>query len=253
LVTVDTTARRAAEDALRAAQSELTRVARLTTVGAMAASIAHEINQPLASIVMNGNAGLRWLDRSEPNLEEARTALGRIVNDGHRAAEIIAGIRAMFRKESTERYPVAINELICDVVATSLGELKSRDVSLALELFDDLAPVPADRVQLQQVLANLVTNAIDSMAAVKARSHTLIVRSERLDEWVLISIQDSGTGITPEKAERIFEAFYTTKPNGIGLGLSISRSIVESHGGRLSASPMRPHGSVFRVMLPAGQ
>jgi C4-dicarboxylate-specific signal transduction histidine kinase len=139
LVTVDTTARRAAEDALRAAQSELTRVARLTTVGAMAASIAHEINQPLASIVMNGNAGLRWLDRSEPNLEEARTALGRIVNDGHRAAEIIAGIRAMFRKESTERYPVAINELICDVVATSLGELKSRDVSLALELFDDLA------------------------------------------------------------------------------------------------------------------
>jgi PAS domain S-box-containing protein len=253
LVTVDTTARRAAEEALRAAQSELTRVARLTTVGAMAATIAHEINQPLASIVMNGNAGLRWLARSEPNLEEARVALGRIVNDGHRAAEIIAGIRAMFRKESTERYPVAINELICDVVATALGEMKSRGVSLALELFDDLAPVPADRVQLQQVLVNLVTNAIDSMAAVKARSHTLIVRSEGLDEWVLISIQDSGSGIAPEEAERIFEAFYTTKPNGIGLGLSISRSIVESHGGRLSASPIRPHGSVFRVMLPAGR
>jgi PAS domain S-box-containing protein len=253
LVTVDTTARRAAEEALRAAQSELTRVARLTTVGAMAATIAHEINQPLASIVMNGNAGLRWLARSEPNLEEARVALGRIVNDGHRAAEIIAGIRAMFRKESTERYPVAINELICDVVATALVELKSRGVSLALELFDDLAPVPADRVQLQQVLVNLVTNAIDSMAAVKARSHTLIVRSEGLDEWVLISIQDSGSGIAPEEAERIFEAFYTTKPNGIGLGLSISRSIVESHGGRLSASPIRPHGSVFRVMLPAGR
>jgi PAS domain S-box-containing protein len=253
LVTVDITARRAAEDALRAAQSEVTRVARLTTVGAMAASIAHEINQPLASIVMNGNAGLRWLARSEPNLEEVRSALGRIVNDGHRAAQIIAGIRAMFRKESTERPPLAINELICDVVATLLGELKSRHVSLALELADDLSLVPADRVQLQQVLVNLVTNAIDSMASVKDRPHTLIVRSERLDEWVLISVQDSGTGIAPEEAERMFEAFYTTKPNGIGLGLSISRSIVESHSGRLSASPVQPYGSVFRVMLPAGR
>jgi len=253
LVTVDITPRRAAEDALRAAQSEVTRVARLTTVGAMAASIAHEINQPLASIVMNGNAGLRWLARSEPNLEEARSAFGRIVHDGHRAAQIITGIRAMFRKESTERPPLAINELICDVVATLLGELKSRHVSLALELADDLSLVPADRVQLQQVLVNLITNAIDSMTSVKDRSHTLIVRSERLDEWVLISVQDSGTGIAPEEAERMFEAFYTTKPNGIGLGLSISRSIVESHGGRLSVSPVQPYGSVFRVMLPAGR
>ena len=253
MVTVDITARRAAEDALRAAQSDLTRVARLTTVGAMAASIAHEINQPLASIVMNGNAGLRWLDRPEPNLEEARSAFRRVVDEGHRSAQIIAGIRAMFRKESTERPPLAINELICSVVATLLGELKSRHVSLALELADDLSLVPADRVQLEQVLVNLVTNAIDSMASVKDRPHTLIVRSERLDEWVLISVQDSGTGIAPEEAERMFEAFYTTKPNGIGLGLSISRSIVESHGGRLSVSPVQPYGSVFRVMLPAGR
>src|SRR5215831_14216339 len=253
MVTVDITPRRAAEGALRAAQSELTRVARLTTVGAMAASIAHEINQPLASIVMNGNAGLRWLARSEPNLEEVRSAFGRIVNDGHRAAQIITGIRAMFRKESTERPPLAINELICDVVATLLGELKSRRVSLALELADDLSLVPADRVQLQQVLVNLITNAIDSMTSVKDRSHTLIVGSERLDEWVLISVQDSGTGIAAEEAERMFEAFYTTKPNGIGLGLSISRSIVESHGGRLSVSPVQRYGSVFRIMLPAGR
>jgi PAS domain S-box-containing protein len=253
LVTVDIAARRAAEDALRAAQSELNRVARLTTVGAMAASIAHEISQPLTSIVMNGNAGLRWLDRPEPDLDETRSVLGRIVSDGHRAAAIITGIRAMFRKESTERSPVAINEVICDVVATSLGDLKSRRVSLTLELVDDPAPIPADRVQLQQVLANLVTNAIDSMAAVNDRSHTLVVRSERLDEWVLVSVQDTGTGIAPEAAERLFEAFYTTKPNGIGLGLSISRSIVEAHGGRLSASPTSPHGTVFRMMLPAGQ
>ena len=250
-VTVDISARRAAEDALRAAQSELGRVARLTTVGAMAATIAHELNQPLAAIVSNGNAGLRWLDRPEPNLEEARSAFGRVVNEGHRAAQIITSIRAMFKKDSGARSPVAINELVCDVVSTSLGELKSRRVSLALQLLDDLTPVQADRVQLQQVLLNLLTNAIDSMAAVTDRPHMLCVRSEHLEDWVLVSVQDSGTGIAPEHAERMFDAFFTTKPNGIGLGLSICRSIVESHGGRLSVFPAHPHGSVFQVMLPA--
>ena len=252
-VTVDITAHRSAEDALRGAQSELARVARLTTVGAMAASIAHEVNQPLTSIVTNGNAGLRWLDCSEPNLDEARSAFRRIVNEGHRAAQIVTGIRAMFRKGSGQRSPVAINELICEVVSTSLGELKSRRVSLALALLDDLSPVMGDRVQLQQVLLNLFTNAIDSMAAVADRPHILSIRSERLDNWAVISVEDSGTGIDPEHANRMFDAFYTTKPNGIGLGLSISRSIVESHGGRLSVSPLRPFGSMFQVMLPAAQ
>ena len=249
-VTVDISARRAAEDALRAAQSELGRVARLTTVGAMAATIAHELNQPLAAIVSNGSAGLRWLDRPEPNLEEARSAFRRVVNEGHRAAQIITSIRTMFRKDSGARSPVAINELICDVVSTSLGELKNRRVSLALELLDDLSPVQADRVQLQQVLLNLLTNAVDSMASVTDRPHVLCVRSERLEDWVVISVQDSGTGINPEHAERVFEAFFTTKPNGIGLGLSICRSIVEAHEGRLSASAVHPYGSVFQVMLP---
>jgi PAS domain S-box-containing protein len=251
LVTVDITARRTAEDALRAAQSELTRVARLTTVGAMAASIAHEINQPLASIVTNGNAGLRWLDRADPNLEEARAAFERVVNEGHRAAQIITGIRAMFRKDSAERSPVAINELVCDVVSTVLGELKKRRVSLALELLDDLSSVQADHVQLQQVLLNLLTNALDSMASITTRPHVLRLRSEHLDDWVLISVEDTGTGINPEHAERMFDPFFTTKPNGIGLGLSICRSIVEAHGGRLSVSAVSPHGSVFQVMLPA--
>ena len=250
-VTVDISARRAAEDALRAAQSELGRIARLTTVGAMAATIAHELNQPLAAIVSNGNAGLRWLDRPEPNLEEAHLAFERVVSEGHRAAHIITGIRAMFRKDSGDRSPVAVNELVCDVVSTSLGELKSRRVSLALELLDDLSPVQADRVQLQQVLLNLFTNAVDSMASVADRPHVLRVRSEHLEDWVIISVQDSGTGIAPEHAERVFDAFFTTKPNGIGLGLSICRSIVESHGGRLSVFPAHPHGSVFQVMLPA--
>ena len=251
-VTVDISARRAAEDALRAAQSELERVARLTTVGAMAATIAHELNQPLAAIVSNGSAGLRWLDRPEPNLEEAHLAFERVVSEGHRAAHIITGIRAMFRKDSGARSPVAINELVCDVVSTSLGELKRRRVSLALELLDDLPPVQADRVQLQQVLLNLLTNASNSMASITDRPHMLCVRSEHLEDWILVSVQDSGTGINPEHAERMFDAFFTTKPNGIGLGLSICRSIVESHGGRLSVFPAHPHGSVFQVMLPAG-
>jgi PAS domain S-box-containing protein len=250
-VTVDISARRAAEDALRAAQSELGRVARLTTVGAMAATIAHELNQPLAAIVSNGNAGLRWLDRPEPNLEEARSAFGRVASEGHRAAQIISSIRTMFKKDSGARSPVAINELVCDVVSTLLGELKSHRVSLALQLLEDLTPVQADRVQLQQVLLNLLTNAIDAMVVVTDRPHMLCVRSEHLEDWVLVSVQDSGTGITPEHAERMFDAFFTTKPNGIGLGLSICRSIVESHGGRLSVFPAHPHGSVFQLMLPA--
>ena len=250
-VAVEISARQNPEGASLPARSDLGRVARPTTVDAMAASMAHELNQPLASIVTSGNAGLRWLNRPEPNLEEARSAFERIVNEGQRAAHIIAGIRAMFRKASGDRSPVAVSELICDVVSTSLGELKSRRVSLSLELLDDLSPVQADRVQLQQVLLNLFTNAIDSMASVADRPHVLRVRSERLEDWVLISVQDSGTGINHEQAEGMFEEFFTTKPNGIGLGLSICRSIVEAHGGRLSASPVRPYGSVFQVMLPA--
>jgi PAS domain S-box-containing protein len=252
-VTVDISARRAAEDALHTAQSELGRVARLTTVGAMAATIAHEINQPLAAIVANGSAGFRWLDRPDPNLDEARSAFGRVVNEGHRAAQIITSIRAMFKKDSGARSPTAINELVCEVVSTSLSELKSHRVSLTLQLLDGLPLIQADGVQLQQVLLNLITNAIDSMAAVTDRPHGLSVRSEHLEEWVVISVQDSGTGINPEHAERLFDAFFTTKPNGIGLGLSICRSIVEAHGGRLSAFPGNPHGSVFQIMLPVGK
>jgi C4-dicarboxylate-specific signal transduction histidine kinase len=191
------------------------------------------------------------LDRADPNLEEARAAFDRVVNEAHRAAQTITGIRAMFRKDSSERSPMAINELVCDVVSTVLGELKSRQMSLALELLDDISPVEADRVQLQQVLLNLFTNALDSMASITDRPHMLRLRSEHLDDWVLISVEDTGTGINPEHAERMFNAFFTTKPNGIWLGLSICRSIVEAHGGRLSVFPVHPYGSIFQVMLPA--
>ncbi len=215
-VTVDISARRAAEDALRAAQSELERVARLTTVGAMAATIAHELNQPLAAIVSNGSAGLRWLDRPEPNLEEAHLAFERVVSEGHRAAHIITGIRAMFRKDSGARSPVAINELVCDVVSTSLGELKRRRVSLALELLDDLPPVQADRVQLQQVLLNLLTNARHSMASITDRPHMLCVRSEHLEDWVLVSVQDSGRGSIPSTLKEC--STLSSRPNPMALG-----------------------------------
>jgi C4-dicarboxylate-specific signal transduction histidine kinase len=205
----------------------------------MAGTIAHELNQPLAAIVSNGGAGLRWLDRPEPNLEEARLAFERVVSEGRRAAHIITGIRAMFRKDSGDSSPVAVNELVCDVDSTSLGELKSRRVSLALQLLDDLSAVQADRVKLQHVLLNLFTNAVDSLASVTDRPDMLCVRSEHLEGWVVISVQDSDA---PEHAERMFNAFFTTKPNGIGLGLSICRSIVESHGGQLSVFPAHPHG-----------
>ena len=192
------------------------RITRLTTVGAMAATIAHELNQPLAAIVSNGNAGLRWLDRREPNLDEARSAFGRVANEGHRAAQIITSIRTMFKKDSGVRSPVAINELVCDVVSTLLGELKSHQVSLALQLLEDLTPVQADRVQLQQMLLNLLTNAINSMAAVTDRPHMLCVRSEQLEDWVVVSVQDSGTGIAPSTPKEC--STRSSRPNQMALG-----------------------------------
>jgi PAS domain S-box-containing protein len=250
-VLVDISAGRRAEDALRAEQAELGRMARFTTVGAMTASIAHELRQPLAAIVTNGNAGLRWLDRPAPDLTEVRAALQRMVTEGHRASEIISSIRAMFSKEQQQRNSVSIDDLIREVLSALLGELKSCGVALRLELLDGVHPVEADRVQLRQVLLNLVTNAMDAMKAVEDRPRVLRIRSEGLDhEWVVISVQDTGTGISAENKDRIFDAFFTTKSHGMGLGLSICRSIIEAHGGWLSASAAHPHGSTFQVMLP---
>jgi PAS domain S-box-containing protein len=252
VIIVDISAGRQAEDALRAEQAELGRIARFTTVGAMTASIAHELRQPLAAIVTNGNAGLRWLDRPAPDLAEVRAALQRMVSEGHRASEIISSIRAMFRKEQQQRHSVSIDDLIREVLSTLLGDLKSCGVALRLELLDGVHPVEADRVQLRQVLLNLVTNAMDAMKAVEDRPRVLRIRSEGLEQqWVVISVQDTGVGISAENKDRIFEAFFTTKSHGMGLGLSICRSIVEAHGGWLSASAAHPYGSTFQVMLPA--
>jgi PAS domain S-box-containing protein len=252
--TVDITSHKLAEDAARVAQSDLARIARLITVGEMTASIAHEINQPLGAIVANGNAGLRWLARAAPDLDEARAALKRIVNEGHRAGQVIASIRSMFKKDGRTKAPHDVNDLVREVLTLVRGEVENQRVAVRTELTDDLPRVLADRVQLQQVILNLVTNAIDAMGSLNGRARVLRLRSERhARDSVMVTVEDTGTGIDRENVNRIFEAFFTTKPHGMGMGLSICRSIVESHGGRLSAARGHPYGAVFQVVLPGHQ
>ena len=237
-----------------AMQAELARVSRLTTMGEMASSIAHEINQPLAAVVNNANAGLRWLDRQPPDFKEVEAAFRRIVNDGERGGSIIGSIRSLVKKERPEQGPVDLNELIHDVIRLTGGQLQRHGVSIRSELADDLPRVMADRVQLQQVVLNLLMNAAEATASSSNRERLVCVRSEKHDaDWVRISVEDSGTGIKPEDEKRIFEAFFTTKADGMGMGLSICRSIVESHGGRITAARAMPHGSVFQVILPRGR
>jgi signal transduction histidine kinase len=246
--------RKRAQDALQAAQAELARATRFTAMGQMAASIAHEINQPLAAIVANGNAALRWLANTTPDLDEARAALKRIVNDGHRASEVIGSIRAMFKKDSQEKASLDVNQLIREVLVLVHAELQSQRVSVHTELMEDLPQVLADRVQLQQVIMNLTMNAVEAMGSITNRARVLRVKSE-VDEShdVLMTVEDSGTGIDPKDINRIFDAFFTTKYHGLGMGLSICRSIIEAHNGRLWASPGVHHGSVFHLALPTGE
>jgi C4-dicarboxylate-specific signal transduction histidine kinase len=235
-------------------QAELARVARLTTMGEMAASIAHEINQPLAAVVTSANAGLRWLNRQPPNVEEVRSVLKRIVADGERGSKVIGNIRAMLKKGDQKRVKLDINDLICEVMTLVQGELKHHGVSVRAKLADDLPRVLADRIQLQQVILNLMINAVEAMASVSDRPRILQVRSQRHEPGgILVTVEDSGTGIDLKDINRIFETFFTTKSEGMGMGLSICRSIVESHGGGISASRADPHGSVFQVFLPIGE
>jgi signal transduction histidine kinase len=239
--------------ALRLAGVELARVMQMMAMGEMAASIAHEINQPLGAIVANGNATLRWLSRATPDFDRARSALQRVVNDSVRASEVISGIRLMFKNDSHEKAPQDVNGLVREVLKLMRVELENHHVSVHTELLDELPEVPANRVQLRQVIVNLVMNAIDAMNTVVNRARILRVRTEIYDlNYLLITIEDSGTGIDLKNFDRIFEAFFTTKSRGMGLGLSICRSIIESHGGRLSASPGQHYGSIFHVLLPSG-
>jgi PAS domain S-box-containing protein len=238
-----------AEQALRQAQAELAHVTRVTTLGELAASIAHEINQPLAAIVTDATAGLRWLDRPVPDLGEARQALEGITKAAKRAAEVIARIRDLTRKTPIQEQRLDINDVIREVAALMRAELVHNRVELRTELADDLPPVRGDRIELQQVVLNLVMNAIEAMSDADKRS--LFIASTRDDtNNVRVSVCDSGRGLDPAAADRMFQAFYTTKPGGMGMGLAICRSIIERLGGRLSARANAPRGAILQFHIP---
>ena len=227
------------------------REGRLMTLDAMSAAIAHEMKQPISAIVTNADAGLRFLDRASPDLDEARDSFKDIAADGHRASEVIQSVRQIFSHTEQPHSLVDPNELIREAILLVRSDLETARVSIELGLAPQLAAVQGHHGQLQQVLLNLVNNAADAMRSVKDRARVLTVKSERSgSEEIAISVQDSGSGIDPKHMDRIFDAFFSTKSNGMGMGLAICRSIVEAHGGTLSASPAAPYGSVFRVVLP---
>jgi C4-dicarboxylate-specific signal transduction histidine kinase len=248
---MDVTELRRSEEALRQAQAELAHVTRTMTLGGLAASIAHEIRQPLTAIVADAAASLRWLAESNPKLDMVREALVDIVADGRRAGVVIERIRQLAAKNDPQKTPLEINDLIEGVVPLVRLELLKHRVLVRTDLTSALPPVLGDRVQLQQVLINLVMNAVEAMAAVDDRPRELTIRSEADDEdRILVAVQDAGVGLDPSHADHLFTAFFTTKPNGMGMGLAISRSIIEAHGGQLWATPNATHGATFRLSLP---
>jgi PAS domain S-box-containing protein len=250
----DETEQKDAEDRLREARQELERVSRQTTIGAMTASIAHELNQPLTAIVGYANVGLQRLSRKDPNLDEVQKALQRIVNSGLRAADIITSIRGMFRKDNHEKLPVAVNDLVREVLTLIHGDLERRQIVLRSELHDALPKITGERVPLQQVLLNLITNAAEAMSAVTGRERQLTIHTV-LNEpaSVRVTVEDTGCGIDAAHLDRIFDPFFTTKSHGMGLGLSICRSIVEAHGGKLWALRRNPFGTAFHLSLPSAE
>jgi C4-dicarboxylate-specific signal transduction histidine kinase len=247
---MDVTERKKAEEALRQAQADLAYVSRVTTMGELTASLAHEVNQPIAAAVTNANTCLRWLTRDHPDVEEARAAATRIVKDGTRAGEIISRIRLLFKKGTPQHDLVDLNEVIGEMIVLLRGETTRYSISVRTELAGDLPQVMGDRVQLQQVLMNLIMNSIDAMKDLDG-TRELAIKSQRTENGqLLLSVSDTGVGLPPQRAGQIFEAFFTTKVQGTGMGLSISRSIVESHGGRLWAADNSPRGASFYLSLP---
>jgi C4-dicarboxylate-specific signal transduction histidine kinase len=219
-------------------------------VAELTASLAHEVSQPVSAAVINGHACLRWLGGDTPNLEEARAAATRMVTDGTRAAEIISRIRLLFNKGTSQRELLDVNEVIREIIVLLRGELDRHSISVRPDLAAGLPQVMADRVQLQQVMMNLISNSIDAMKDLDG-SRELAIKSERAEnEQLMVSVTDTGVGLPPQQADQIFDAFFTTKLHGTGMGLSISRSIVESHNGRLWAAANSPRGASFHVMLP---
>jgi PAS domain S-box-containing protein len=249
----DVTERRSSEEALSKARSELSHVARVTSLGVLTASIAHEVNQPLSGIVTNASTCLRMLAADPPNVDGARETARRTIRDGHRASEVITRLRALYGKKEPTTESVDLNEATREVIALSLSELQRNRVILRPELADDLPPVTGDRVQLQQVILNLIRNGSDAMSSVDDRPRQLLIRTERDEgDRVSLTVQDAGTGFDPQAVDRLFEGFYTTKNDGMGIGLSVSRSIIESHHGRLWATLNNGPGATFSFCIPRG-
>jgi C4-dicarboxylate-specific signal transduction histidine kinase len=247
----DVTQRRLAEDALAKARTELARVARVTSLGALTASIAHEVNQPLSGIITNASTCLRMLAADPPNVDGARETARRTIRDGNRASDVITRLRALFSKKDATTELLDLNEVTREVITLSLSELQRSRVMLRAELGDGLPLVTGDRVQLQQVILNLLLNAADAMSGIEDRQRELVIRTEcDQDDSVRLSVQDAGVGFEPQGVERFFEAFYTTKSGGMGIGLSVSRSIIESHHGRLWAVPNDGPGATFSFSIP---
>jgi C4-dicarboxylate-specific signal transduction histidine kinase len=240
--------RKQAEDALHRAQAELAHVTRVATLGELTASIAHEINQPLAAVVNNATACVHWL--AAQNLEEARQSAEFVIADGHRAGEIITRIRALARKAPARKDWIDVNETILEVVALARSEVQNNGVSLRTQLGEDMPLILGDRIQLQQVILNLMINAIEAMNEVSDPRELSISSAQDDSRNVLVAVRDSGPGLDPRSLDRLFHAFYTTKAQGMGMGLAIGRSIVEAFGGRLWATPNVPHGAVFQFTLP---
>ena len=232
------------------AQSELAHANRVATVGQLTASIAHEVNQPLAGVVSSGNACLRWLARDPPDLEAARRSIERMINDGNRAAEVIGRIRAMVTKSPPKMGPLSINDVIVDVVTLLNAEMLRNRITLRAELSDGLPRITGDRIQLQQVILNLIMNAIDAMTQTGLQRELSVTSAMDGSDAVLVAVCDSGPGLDETALERLFDAFYTTKPEGMGMGLAITRRIVEAHGGQIWATPNTPRGAKFEFRLP---
>jgi len=249
----DVTERRQSEETLGKVRSELAHVARVTSLGALTASIAHEVNQPLSGIVTNASTCLRMLAADPPNVDGARETARRTIRDGNRASDVITRLRALFSKKETTIESLDLNEAIREVIALSLSDLQRNRVILRTELADDLPLVTGDRVQLQQVVLNLLRNASDAMSAVDDRPRHMVITTEREEgDRVRLTVQDAGVGLDPQAMDRLFEAFYTTKNEGMGMGLSVSRSIIERHHGRLWAAPNDGPGATFSFVIPRG-
>jgi C4-dicarboxylate-specific signal transduction histidine kinase len=248
---MDVTDDKTREEALRKSQADLAHVTRVTTLGEMSASIAHEVNQPLTAAVTSASACLRWLEAQK--LEEARRSATRAIEEAHRASEIIGRIRALAKKAPPQKDWLNVNETIHEVIALARSGIQQNGVALETQLSDDVPVILADRVQLQQVILNLMMNAIEAVSKVGKDPRELLVRS-RTDKskQVVISVRDSGPGFDPKSLEHLFDAFYTTKPQGLGMGLAISRSIIDAHGGRLWATANRDKGATFQFTLPIG-